>query len=219
MLNVLLTGAVLVLGSALGAMIPLQREVPYFVQLADDTRSVVAIRRMTESHPAVEIVAEKLAIRYVAVRHELRPDTVEMNRRWGTSCLEQPIAATDSLCAHVYKHSSPQVYDTFQVEIGDPQVVRLIEQGVTRRMLVDEGSRFVGSRKTSTGVTVYDFEIRFELVDSHRAESGETVEIRRRPLLGYVSATFRSQRVKRSERLLNPWGFVVLSYEWTDRLS
>lgn len=197
------------LGASISAMLPLKRDVPYLLQVSGIGEAVAEVRPLRLQTDPMRLVAEKLAMRYVRVRHEIVPDFVEMNRRWGGKCLEnRDLGPDDEMCGFMIRHSSSDVYRTFHSQ-NSKEIGKLIENGINRRVAIS-------LEPIALDRLVY--EIRFSLQDWKRRSRGDEPElVRSRHFVATVWVGFASFDVKRRERFINPLGFQVTRYELAEQ--
>lgn len=199
-MNVALVFALMAAVSAIGAIAPLRRDVPYFLASAAQDGQVVEVAPLRTNSQTMTIVEEREAIGYVRYRFEVIPDLYEMNRRWGKSCLEGVLHVEERLCAYVYSRSALPVYLEFRDQNLE-QVQEMINRGVSRRVEIDMDPIHRGDGQ---------WEIRFAAVDYTPEKNGEPRETRRR----YFAATLwvsvgGRQEVERRARFINPVNFKV----------
>lgn len=199
----------LVMALTLSDMFPLRRDVPYLLQVSDINQAVAEVKPLRLQSDPLRLVAEKQAMRYVRVRHEILPDFAEMNRRWGGKCLEKAdLAPDDDLCGFMMRHSAPEVYRAFHNQ-NAKEISKLIENGITRRVTIG---------LEPIAVDRFIYEIRFVLQDWKRKSRGDEPElVRSRYFVATVWVGFDKFDVKRRERFINPMGFQVTRYELAEQ--
>lgn len=197
------------LAAGISTMLPLKRDVPYLLQVSGINEAVAEVRPLRLQSDPMRLVAEKLAMRYVRIRHEIVPDFAEMNRRWGGKCLEsQGLGPDDEMCGFMIRHSTPDIYRAFHAQ-NAKEIQKLIETGINRRVAIS---------LEPIALDRFVYEIRFSLQDFKRRSRGDEPElVRSRHFVATVWVGFAAVDVKRRERFVNPLGFQVTRYELAEQ--
>jgi hypothetical protein len=165
-----------------------------------------------------DVVSEGEAARYVRVRHEVVPNIVEMDRRWGRKCADSGeidrFEEADMLCSYIHRHSSDAVYEEF-VKADMKPIESFIKAGNGRsiKLLTDPIRKDRGPNGDLWEIrfVAQDYKVR-EQSEGHKF-AGEPLIIRERKFVATVWVGFDSQNLRpRKERALNPFGFRVTKY-------
>lgn len=174
----------IVLVLALFQLIPLKQVQPFFVTFASKSDQIVQIEPIEMSLSAEEAMTERLVREYVVQRNTIVPNESEMVRRWGS---QGPIRWM----------SDPAEYAKFTQQ-AEPALSRITTDGLSRE------AEILAVSKLSDTL----WQVEFETIDM-------TPEIDE-PVIQTWQATlqigFSRARVKYDDRLNNPLGFVVRSY-------
>ena len=196
------------------------RTVPWLVKVKDNHDAVIEMEPLKRGTSQMILLAKKYATDYVRLRNEIVSDPVEMNRRWGTGCLEDPLRMDERMCAFVAKHSAPAVYRSF---------VELVDQKKVQKMFERRESRQVSFALSEPLQIGHDqFELRFTLTDVQHIDGPHPTVIRKRKFVAKVwwafcRGAFVTRRCPpeaqkpspRNERFLNPEDFWVTGYQQT----
>jgi hypothetical protein len=143
---VLLGYAVALQSTAFSNLLPLKRDVPYFLEDYREERSVVNVRTMGRDVQSRREVEKREVARYVRILYEVIPDKSEQDRRWGPSCAasKQSIDYTDDidlLCSYIFVRSSQLAWRKVETQVhvaktfiegGKARTVRIIGDPIRR---------------------------------------------------------------------------------------
>ena len=175
----------IVLFLAVFNIVPLVRVDPYLFHLQDRSEQVINIDTVADKLKANDALIESMVRNYILIRNAVVSDEAEMHSRWG---VEGPIKWW----------SSDAVYSEFASRIWDV-LSSSLREGRTRSVIIYSVARL------SNDYWQAEIETRDMLPNSAAPTISKwTVQMK----VGFK----RNMRVKRSQRLKNPLGFVVQQY-------
>lgn len=187
------TAAMLMLASSFSALLPLRRDVPYFLEDYAEERAVVDVRpakRIVEGES--EQVRREIAT-FVRVMFEVVNDLDEMDRRWGPGCQarQQGISYSDEfdrLCSYIYLRThvagrATKAWPVFTNELS--RVKAFIDEGKSRTV------RILGDPIRRTADT---WEVRFETTEWRNIRA---TDITSAPFTRQVERKGKVERVKK----------------------
>jgi len=181
----------LALAGLLMVLLPLKEVKPFLVNFADEDGVVATIRPLDRQLDGIQVLFESLAAEYVVMRHSVVESEWEMRRRW----------TSDN--SYIIAHSAEPVATRHFREISQ-YFGEMRENGWTRRVEIESVRAVVEGR---------NYLIDFTLVTLD--ENGE--ELRRRALQARADVGLVGRQVEIENRLINPLGFRVFSYELQER--
>ena len=186
-LNLGLTAAVLYL-------LPLQRVVPYLVQIDSLEGITVDIKPMTVGMHRWKLLVQSQLERYVRMRHEVIPLIDEMRRRW-----RSPLSILPT-------HSSKEVYAEF-LRSSEQIAEQLVRQPYKREVSILEAEE----------VSPDYWRIRFktETTLGGLYAGQEAANVRRWLAFLRVARVDYSEPPTRQQALANPLGLVVTGYSFS----
>lgn len=195
MTNVALVAVVVILASAIGELVPLQKLDLGLVRIEErddqavrvDPASLVRVLPITKDTPGFDLLMESFVRRYVRMLLEI--DSVSQGDRMREANL----------------HSDGEWWKRF---IGEraKEIDRALESGLSRSLVVESADRI--SMRDGVGRYAVDF-IQIDKRD------GKTVETKK--LRAYLAVTSRPHTVRPAEKFENPLGLRVLDVALKER--
>lgn len=214
---------------AFAALLPLKRDVPWYIQVRGFDQAVVTLKPVSMPADKESVLAETEVAKYIKIRHEVRPDLGEMDRRWGGRCaqgivengkLAAPVGYDDDdmLCSYMKLHTAEKEYNSFVAQFVRP-IKDFVEAGKSRSVtLLQDPIRLHQGR----------YEVRFRTTDwqcttvqpakkaSGTSCAGVPVELSHRDFSALIDFAFVEVTSTVRTRHLNMEGFMVKKVELTE---
>jgi type IV secretory pathway component VirB8 len=214
---------IILLVIGLDQLIPLRRDVPYFLQGRPWDQAVLEVHPLSMRASKETLLAEMDVAKYIRLRYEVEPDLAEMDRRWGEHCSEEndPVGyeENDLLCSYMKVHTSGSEYAGFRGSIVP--IKEFIDSGMMRTVTLQQDPirRHDG-----------EYEVRFVMKDfdcpsvvppkkGRAATCTMPVETRRQYFSAIIYYGYQDVSLSVRNRHLNPQGFMVDKIElseWKD---
>jgi type IV secretory pathway component VirB8 len=175
----------LVLLLTIANILPLYRVEPYLLTLSNKEEQVYNIIPYSRDMEAKKSITETFIRQYVLLRTTLLSDIEEMEARWQNG-------------GDLQQMSSPIVYHDFMSNSGPKLMKRMKEDGLTSNVTI------VTVNEISDSVWQVEYKVYYYLPTSY---TPKTLRYRATMRVQYIA-----QRVSYKERLKNPVGFTIVSY-------
>ena len=175
----------LVLILTISNILPLYRVEPYLLTLSNKEEQVYRIEPYSRDMEAKKSITETFIRQYILLRTTLLPDIEEMESRWQEG-------------GDLQEMSSPMVYQEFIKKIGVKRMKQMKDEGLTSNV------KIITVNEIEEAVWQVEYSVDYYLPSSYEPK---TERYRASMRIQYVP-----RRVQFKERLKNPVGFKVISY-------
>lgn len=193
-------------------LFPLQKVIPFLVTFKSQDSQVVKVEPLEADAQSMRYASEDSIRQYVTMRHKVVPDFNIMNEQWGP---KSRIAAQTATAA----------YQDFR-KASDDELKQLVSQNYTRDVQINSVTRLPDGTWQVAFTTVDHsagqvlpappsggFSAGIGASNQGIVQPGES----RQEWVATMRIAYQPQRVRFSDRLLNPLGFTVTDYSVTRR--
>lgn len=176
----------MMLASALYLMLPLIQVAPEFYSINKYFSQIEQVQKREVRFPVSDLLTEQHIQEYLHMRYTISNDFEEQLQRWGSS-------------SPLYWYSAPVVYENFLNTDVQPNLMEFRRSGLQRYIEI-EWIRPLSRGLWQAQFTTYDF--------MPNSPKPVATYWRATMRIAYANLTFS----RKEDRVLNPYGFLVLSY-------